>query len=112
MSAAVLAKVLGPQHCNIQVIESDDIGIIGVGEATIAGIPWLNNILGIDEDSSVRASQATFKLGIGFRDWTGSGSHYYHPFGRYRVPLGGVGSSISGPRRGSAAWSRGSRIIA
>lgn len=91
MSAVVLAKALGLQHCNIQVIESDDIGIIGVGEATIAGTHWLNNILGNGEDSFVHASQATFKLGIDCRDWTGSGSHYHHPFGRYRVPLSGVG---------------------
>ncbi|BCI72151.1 hypothetical protein SPKIRA_29810 [Sphingomonas paucimobilis] len=91
MSAVVLAKALGLQHCNIQVIESDDIGIIGVGEATIAGTHWLNNILRNGEDSFVHASQATFKLGIDCRDWTGSGSHYHHPFGRYRVPLSGVG---------------------
>ncbi len=91
MSAAVLAKVLKPQNCTIQLVESDDIGIIGVGEATIAGIHWLNNILGIEEDDFVRASQATFKLGIDFRDWTGAGRRYYHPFGRYGVPLGGVG---------------------
>ena len=64
MSAVVLAKALGLQHCNIQVIESDDIGIIGVGEATIAGTHWLNNILRNGEDSFVHASQATFKLGI------------------------------------------------
>ena len=83
MSAAVLAKVLQHQGCTIQLVESDDIGIIGVGEATIAGIHWLNNVLGIEEDAFVRASQATFKLGIDFRDWTGAGSRYYHPFGRY-----------------------------
>lgn len=91
MSAAVLAKVLRHQGCTIQLVESDDIGIIGVGEATIAGIHWLNNVLGIEEDAFVRASQATFKLGIDFRDWTGAGSRYYHPFGRYGAPLRGVG---------------------
>ncbi len=90
MSAAVLAKVLRPQQCRIHVVESDDIGIIGVGEATIAGIHWLNNILEIKEDDFVRESQGTFKLGIDFREWTGSGSQYYHPFGRYGVNLGGV----------------------
>lgn len=90
MSAAVLAKVLRPQGVEIHVVESDDIGIIGVGEATIAGIHWLNNILGIREDTFVKAAQATFKLGIDFHGWTGDGSNYYHPFGRYGAGIGGV----------------------
>jgi len=90
MSAAVLCKVLSPQHCRIELVESEEIGIIGVGEATIAGIHWLNRILGIDEDEFMRAAQATFKLGIDFVGWSRPGSRYYHPFGRYGVNLKGV----------------------
>jgi tryptophan halogenase len=47
MSASVLCKVLSPQQCRIELVESEEIGIIGVGEATIAGIHWLNRILGM-----------------------------------------------------------------
>ena len=60
MTAAAMAKLLGPT-CNIRLVESDEIGIIGVGEATIPYINEFNQALGIDEDEFLRATQGTFK---------------------------------------------------
>ena len=90
MSASVLSKVLSPSQCSIELVESEEIGIVGVGEATISGIHWLNWILGLDEDEFMRETHATFKLGIDFVDWARPGNRYYHPFGRYGINLKGV----------------------
>ena len=80
MSAAALAKTFG-QSCQIRLVESDDIGIIGVGEATVPHLKTFNDALGIDEVAFVKAVQGTFKLGIQFRDWGQLGDNYIHGFG-------------------------------
>jgi tryptophan 7-halogenase len=80
MAAAFLSQALG-RRIAIELVESDDIGIVGVGEATIPPIRNFNSALGIDEDEFVRATQASFKLGIQFRDWGRLGHSYVHGFG-------------------------------
>ena len=80
MTAAALAKILQGKF-TIQLVESDDIGTIGVGEATIPMIRRFNHILEIDEDEFMRETQATFKLGIEFVNWGHLGDRYTHGFG-------------------------------
>lgn len=80
MTAALVAKVLG-QNLAIELVESDDIGIIGVGEATIPPIQQVNAVLGIDEADFLRETKATIKLAIRFENWGDLGQSYYHTFG-------------------------------
>ncbi len=86
MTAAALAKALGGRIA-IRLVESDDIGTIGVGESTIPMIRRFNQALGIDEVDFVRATKATFKLGIEFCDWGRLGERYMHGFGRFGQDL-------------------------
>ena len=89
MAAAGLAKSLEGLGIQIRLIEAPHIGSIGVGEATIPPIMDFIRQLGIAEDDLVREVKATYKLGIGYRDWTRPGHSYFHPFG----PTGpGIGS--------------------
>ena len=90
MTAAALAQAVDLRQCELLLIESDDIGTIGVGEATIPTIHWFNKIVGIDEKEFMRETRATFKLGIEFRNWARPDHSYFHPFGRYGLPNDGV----------------------
>src|SRR6187401_296325 len=81
MAAAGLAHALKGSGCDITLIESDDIGTVGVGEATVPHLRAFNSSLQIDEVEFVRAVRGTFKLGIQFVDWGRIGEQYIHGFG-------------------------------
>ena len=87
MVAAAMVKVFGPR-VRISLVESDEIGTIGVGEATIPPLSQFNAMLRIDEDAFLRETQGTFKLGIEFRNWYKQGHRYMHDFG-------GVGKDLA-----------------
>jgi tryptophan halogenase len=80
MAAAAIARTLG-KGVQLTLIESDLIGTIGVGESTIPPLVTYNRLLGINEAEFMRATQATFKLGIGFENWKEVGHRYFHSFG-------------------------------
>jgi tryptophan halogenase len=91
MAAAAFSKVMGQlPGLTIELIESDAIGTIGVGEATVPAINLFNAMLGIDENELVRETHATYKLGIEFVDWVREGYRYIHPFGTYGLDMLGV----------------------
>ncbi len=81
MAAAALSASMGDQ-LRIRLIESEQIGTVGVGEATIPALRLFNGLVGIDEDAFLRASQGTFKLGIEFLNWGRIGESYMHAFGQ------------------------------
>jgi tryptophan halogenase len=90
MAAAACSKVMEGGGYSIDLVESDEIGTVGVGEATIPPIVSFNRTLGIDETELIKATQASFKLGIEFVDWTRRGHTYFHPFGTSGVEMHGI----------------------
>lgn len=90
MAAAMCARTLDRAAISIQLIESEEIGIVGVGEATIPPIMTFNAMLGIGENQFMEATEATFKVGIEFVNWGEIGERYIHPFGHFGQELHGV----------------------
>lgn len=80
MAAAALARTMG-SAIDLTLVESDAIGTVGVGESTIPPLVTYNRLLGIGEADFMRATQATFKLGIQFENWKVQGEQYFHSFG-------------------------------
>jgi len=89
MTAATLSNIFKNSAVELELVESDEVGIIGVGEATIPPLLAVLNSLGIDLVSFIKETQASFKLGIKFENWHSQGHSYFHPFGE-------IGRSIDG----------------
>jgi tryptophan halogenase len=87
MAAAYLGRILG-SAAEITLIESPEIGSVGVGEATIPHIQVFHHDLGVDEATFMKATNATFKLGIDFKDWGNAGESYIHGFGTIGQDIG------------------------
>ena len=88
MTAAALSQKLAGTDTSISLIESAEIGTVGVGEATLPQIREFNRMLDIDESELMARTSATIKLGIEFRDWGRAGDQYIHPFGVHGEPIG------------------------
>lgn len=107
MTAAGLVSMMEGLNLNITLIESEAIATVGVGEATLPHIKFFNEAIGIDEAEFMRATSATFKLGIEFVDWGHKGQSYIHPFGEFglanaAIPFHHYWRKLSGdPRVGS-----------
>ncbi|GMN02133.1 tryptophan halogenase family protein [Erythrobacter sp. MTPC3] len=90
MAAAALSRLLKGNHLAVTLIESEQIGTVGVGEATIPPFVEFNDLLDIDEREMLSEVQGSFKLGIQFENWNKIGDSYIHPFGAYGYPMGGI----------------------
>ncbi|WHU04811.1 tryptophan halogenase family protein [Sphingomonas sp. NIBR02145] len=90
MAAAALAHKFAGTGMAIALVESAEIGTVGVGEATIPHIRHFNATLGIDEAEFLAATKGTYKLGIEFVDWGRKGDSYIHPFAEFGAPIDGV----------------------
>ncbi|MBW8733277.1 MAG: tryptophan 7-halogenase [Asticcacaulis sp.] len=90
MCAAALTGAIKPGLCDVRLIESEDIGTVGVGEATLPHVRDFNRFVGIDEAEFMRMTQATIKLGIEFVDWGKKGNSYIHPFGAFGHNWAGI----------------------
>lgn len=90
MAAAALANIRKGRELAITLVESEVIGTVGVGEATIPPLVDFNRALEIDEREMMAATQGTFKLGIQFANWGEVGESYIHPFGAYGYEVGGI----------------------
>lgn len=87
MCAAMLANQIQKERCKIELVESEQLGTIGVGESTVPPFMGLLSLLGIDEADFIRKTQASFKLGIKFSGWLQKGKSFFHPFGRISAGL-------------------------
>ncbi|MDT0593236.1 tryptophan halogenase family protein [Glaciecola petra] len=87
MTASALSKKVKNLTNSITLVESEAIGTVGVGEATLPHIRFFNQGLGIEESAFMRATEATFKLGIEFCDWGRIGQRYIHPFGDFGTSI-------------------------
>lgn len=87
MTAVTFAKLMGNRY-RIRLVESEEIGAIGVGEATIPAIKIFNSAIDLDEDEFLRETQGTFKLGIEFVNWARIGDSYIHGFGTIGQEVG------------------------
>lgn len=90
MTAAGLSAMLGETNLRVTLVESEAIGVIGVGEATLPHIRFFNETIGINEAEFMAATSATYKLGIEFVNWSRVGDSYIHPFGEFGLPNNGV----------------------
>lgn len=90
MAAASIAKLIG-KTVELTLVESEEIGTVGVGEATIPPLQTLHNLLKINEQEFMRAVHGTFKLGISFENWRDLDEKYIHPFGFYGQDLWAAG---------------------
>ncbi len=90
MAAAAFTRFLNNGRRRITLVESDAIGTVGVGEATIPPIIHFNRMLDINENAFLKATRGTFKLGIEFVNWGKRGDRYLHPFGNYGSDIHGI----------------------
>jgi tryptophan 7-halogenase len=90
MAAAALSRLMDNGITKVILVESDEIGTVGVGEATIPPIKTFNAMLGIDENDFVAKTQGSFKLGIEFDGWQREGERYLHPFANYGSDVNGI----------------------
>mgnify|MGYP000713529371 CR=1 FL=1 len=90
MAAASLSRFTADKEMSVTLIESPDINTVGVGEATIPNMVGFNKSLGIDEVELIKATQATFKLGIEFEGWHKKGENFFHPFADYGLKIDDV----------------------
>ncbi len=90
MAASALAIMLRNPEIRIRLVESEQIGTVGVGEATIPHIRYFNQLLNLNENDFLRQTNATFKVGIEFVNWGQLGERYFHSFSPYGVNMEGV----------------------
>jgi tryptophan halogenase len=89
MAATLISKLMGGQLA-IELVESDAIGTVGVGEATIPPIQVYNELAGVDENAFLRATKGTIKLAIEFQNWGALGDRYFHSFGFVGRKVGAI----------------------